>query len=159
MATSIIKDTVKMNYVSSGSLQDINVTGIYYCTGSVTDKPDIQGGMYIIFCFTDSSNSVGLYIPLYGDGIYSVYVVRNNGGTFSSQKLQQIKTTTITGTTTYSGAIGIPTAVVGKVLAVNYGDSHVGNVFMRDRNYFACFDINSTPIANESVTLDVTYYE
>ena len=158
MATSIIKDTVKMNSIGSGSLQDISATGIYYCTGNVTDKPDVQGGMYIVFCFT-GSNSVGLYIPLYGNAPYPVYVVRNAGGTFSSQKLQQIKTTTITGTTSYSGSIGIPTAVVGKVLAVNYGDSHVGNVFQRDRNYFTCFDINSTPITNESVTLDITYYE
>ena len=158
MATNNIKNTVKMNYVSSGSLQDISATGIYYCTGSVTDKPDAQGGMYIVSCF-GLSNSVGLYIPLYGSGTYPVYVVRSNGGTFSSQKLQQIKTTTITGTTTSSGAILMPTAVVGRVLAVNYGDSHVGNVFARDRSYFTCFDLNSTPIANESVTLDVTYYE
>lgn len=158
MATSNIQNTVKMNYVSSGSLQDISATGIYYCTGSVTDKPDNQGGMYIVSSY-GVSNSVGLYVPLYGNAPYPVYVVRNSGGTFSSQKLQQIKTTTITGTTSYSGAIGIPTAVVGKVLAVSYGDSHVGNVFQRDRSYFTCLGLNNTPIQNESVTLDITYYE
>lgn len=158
MATSIKKNTVKMNYVSSGSLQDISATGIYYCTGSVTDKPDNQGGMYIVFFF-GGSNSVGLYIPLYGDGIYPVYVVRNNGGTFSSQKLQQIKTTTITETTTSTGAILKPTAIRGKVLSVNYGDSHTGNVFQRDRSYFTCLGQNNTPIQNESVTLDIIYYE
>ena len=65
-----------------------------------------------------------------------------------------------TGTTTNSGAIGIPSAHIGKVISANYAsDSSQANglIFVRDNSYFTCRDNDLQVVANKSVSIDYYY--
>lgn len=158
MATSIIPQSVGLEVFSSGSLKDIKASGIYYLTGSVTDKPDANGGLYI-YRSSDAISGVGLFIPLYGEGNEIPYIVRNSGGTYSNYKLAQIKVAERTYTPSSSGAVAIPQDIgANNVLNVSYADSHVGLVYMRDGSYFTCVNNAFAPVT-DSVKLRITYKE
>ena len=67
--------------------------------------------------------------------------------------------TTVSGTTTSSGALQIPNAHIGKVISGNYTGGTVGLVFLRDDSYFTCKDNNLQTLANTSVTIRYYYTE
>ena len=65
--------------VTSGSLHDIKESGIYYVTGGVTDKPAVNGGMYIVSAYS-SSLLIGLFTNTDG---YTSTVVYNGGNWYT----------------------------------------------------------------------------
>ena len=151
-----LSSRAKIIYKVNGSFNDITEDGIYYCTAQVTDKPVEVGGMFI-FRAPDTSNGSGIYVPLYGD-IWSIYNVRKTGNNLSFKKTPEIATTTITATTTATGAVEIPALLRGKILSVAYDDSHIGLVYPRDISYFTCLDANLAPLNAQSVSLFITYW-
>lgn len=151
-----LSSRAKIIYKENGSFNDITEDGIYYCTGPVTDKPVEVGGMFV-FRAQDADNGSGIYVPLYGD-IWSIYNVRKTANNWSFKKTPEIATTSITATTTATGAVEIPALLRGKILSVVYDDGHVGPVYQRDVSYFTCLDANLAPLNAQNVSLFITYW-
>lgn len=77
-----------------------------------------------------------------------------------TQKINKndVKTYTLTGTTTSSGAIQMP--LPSKTLIDFYLTSHSGIVFRRDVNYFTVYNNDlSAPIANTNVIIVIKYLD
>lgn len=57
------KLNTRLNVIDSGSINSINKNGVYYVTNAVTDKPNANGGIFIV---ATHPNGVGVsyYIPL-----------------------------------------------------------------------------------------------
>ena len=84
----------------------------------------------------------------------------NTGLTTLNSKLAGlIKSTTVEGTTTATGAIAIPSSLQSKpIIDVHfYGNTNIGLVYRRDHNYFTCLAASLSPFANTSVKLTVWY--
>ena len=145
---------VSFKIISSGSLHDIRETGIFYLTSVVTDKPTSHGGFYVVTAYNPDL-IVGNYISLEH---YVASVVYTNG--VWSSVSNSIRNTTLTDTTTATGAFAIPTWLITKRILELYPTTYSGLVFRRDAGYFTCLDNNtSSPIANTTVTLSVTYLD
>lgn len=70
-------------FISSGSMHDVNESGLYYMGNSVTDKPDTYGGL-LVFMKANETTKCGLYLTNTNDPqLYGVSVV----GTTWSYKL------------------------------------------------------------------------
>lgn len=139
--------------VSSGSIYDINEAGIYYLTGAVTNKPIAGGGVYIIGNLGTTSE-FGIFVSAYSP---EVFQVRNAAGTHSINKVS-IDTVTVSGTTSSSGAVEVPTEHRGKrFLNALLTTGNPGFVIRRDSSYFTVFNNDGTPKANTAVVFDAYF--
>lgn len=149
----------RFRVVSSGSLHDIIEPGIYYLTSAVTDKPTNSGGFY--YCgFFGAAVYGGIFVPAYDSSETPLYITfTNNGSTWNTYSFgtKKFETTTVTGTTTQSGAINIPSADLGKTLVNAVLTSQSGFVFRRDTAYFTVADNELNPLANTQVTIQATW--
>lgn len=147
-------DKVSFKIISSGSLHDIRETGIFYLTSTVTDKPASEGGFYVVTAYNPDL-IVGEFISIYHYVASVVYV----NGVWSSVS-NSIRNTTISDTTSATGAFTIPSSLRTKRILEVYPTTYSGLVFRRDGGYFTCLDNNAnSPIASTSVTLSVTYLD
>jgi hypothetical protein len=77
--------------------------------------------------------------------------------------LRQIKTKTVTGTTTSTGAISMGLAIDNvKVLGIRIKNPAVGYAFQRGDGYATVFTVTNnvmTILPNTSVTIDIFYVE
>lgn len=147
-------DNVSFKIISSGSLHDIRETGIFYLTSTVTDKPVNDGGFYVVTAYNPDL-IVGTYTSM--NHYVASVVYTNNVWTSLSNTIRK---TTITDTTTNTGAFTIPTWLRPKRILEIYPTTYSGLVFRRDDGYFTCLDNNTnSPIANTAVTLSVTYLD
>lgn len=138
--------------LNSGSLHDITQTGIYYLTSNVTDKPIGIGGLFIL-SFYNNLLRVGKYISMEGDE----FNVISNGGTWTYSPCN-IKYVTVSGTTTSSGAIMVPTANQSSFYINGYITSGgPGFVIRRDNGYFTVFKNDGTPMTNTAVTFTAAF--
>lgn len=149
----------RFRVITSGSLHDIITPGIYYLVGAVTDKPTSTGGFY--YCaFYGTTIYGGIFVPVYDGSETRAYLTfTNNGSTWQTYPLitKRFETTTVTGTTTQSGAITIPSADVGKTLVNAVLTSQAGFVFRRDNSYFTVADNELNQLANTQVTIQATW--
>lgn len=146
-----------MAAVTTGSLHNITTSGNYYLTSNVSDKPTTEGGIYLFSSLSDNSVRAGIfYSPYKTDaGLNVVYSL--NGSEFVS-KIFGVFSYTVSGTTTTSGAIMIPTALQGKVLYGFAPTNFTGFVVQRDQSYFTvCKNDLSGPLTNTSVSFIVYY--
>ena len=145
--------------VTSGSLYDIKASGIYYLSSAVTNKPTANGGFY--YCsFYGNTIYGGIFVPAYDGTATRPYLIfTNNGTTWATYPItpKQFETTTVTATTTSSGAVEIPTADVSKTLVNAVLTSQAGFVFRRDTTYFTVTDNALNPLANTQVTIQATW--
>jgi len=66
---------------------------------------------------------------------------------------------TLTGTTTSSGALAIPSAHHSAIVfGQHYTDSTVGFVNRRDAGYFTCYNNSLAALANTAVTIKYAYW-
>lgn len=70
-----------------------------------------------------------------------------------------VKLTTVTGTTTSSGALAIPNELKSKPLIDLHYDSANGLVFRRDNDYLTCLALSLQPFSNTSVSITVWYLD
>ena len=70
-----------------------------------------------------------------------------------------VKSTTVTGTTTSSGALAIPNELKSKPLIDLHYDSANGLVFRRDNDYLTCLALSLQPFSNTSVSITVWYLD
>lgn len=144
----------RFKVISSGSLHDITTSGIYYLTGSVTDKPENNGGMYAVAVY-DANLIVGRYISVDG---YDDIVIFTNNNWYKYSVAKTPHKITISATTTVSGAIEIPTQEQSNIYInalITAGGP--GYVVRRDGGYFTVFGNNGTPLASTSVTFDAYF--
>jgi hypothetical protein len=168
MANSIIQKSLKSEVdalngrfrtITSGSIKDIKKSGIYYLTWDVTDKPIANGGIYIVGSFRDAGNALcGLFLGAYSPDQGIKMFQTSDGENFHTFTVGTFKTT-VSGTTSGSGAIAIPIDTIGDAAIVFIQPTNfTGFVFTRDRSYFTCMNNDlSAPIANTNVTFDVFY--
>lgn len=150
----VINDRAVVKTITSGSLHDITTPGIYYVTSAVTDRPTAVGGVYIVGKF-DPYTIGGLYIDVYDD---KVYHVRKSGDTWSTNEITIPEPVTITGITSYSGALAVPENVRGKnFISATIIGTTPGFVFRRDATYFTVLNNNMAPMANVSVTFQAIF--
>lgn len=139
--------------ISSGSIYDITEPGIYYLTSAVTNKPVSGGGTYIVGRYNDQTVA-GVFVSAYS---YEVFQIRQISGTGSYANIT-VETVRITGTTSSTGAVDIPSAHRGKrylnALLVTGG---AGFVIRRDASYFTVFNNDGTIKANTAVAFDAYF--
>lgn len=82
LAAAISALNSKMRTIASGSLRDIKTSGIYYLTGTVTDKPANNGGYYSVSVYNNDL-LFGLYATLDG----SVFCVEFINGSWKYTQL------------------------------------------------------------------------
>ena len=87
------------------------------------------------------------------------------GKTINSDKLNKaaINTTELSGTTTSTGALAIPSNIANySFISLMYhstkGDQHIGFIFRRDLSYFTCLDNSLAPVSSKSVTITYSYF-
>lgn len=98
--------------IESGSLHDINKTGIYYLKNAVTDKPDSNGGYYSLSCY-DNNTMSGIFVSTVGK---KTYLVSKSGGIWAYEELAiNSDVNTLTGTGTYLTSYEIKYTKVGHV--------------------------------------------
>jgi len=145
--------------VTSGSLRDIKTAGIYYLVGDVTDKPTANGGFYFCGFYGDTIYG-GIFVPVYDSIATQLYLTfTNDGSTWVTYPIstKKFETKTVTGTTTASGAVAIPTADTSKTLVNAVLTSQSGFVFRRDTAYFTVADNALNPLADTPVTIQATW--
>lgn len=154
---STLKDALtefaKVQIIETGSLHDIIIPGIYYCTSAVADLPSNSGGVYILGSYNEDTIT-GLFINTY-DRL--VYHVRKSSNTWNTDLISIPDSVLITGTTTSSGALGIPAIYASKVVISTLIQNDVGFAFRRDNGYFTVFNNDMTPKANKYVELKVLF--
>lgn len=69
---SAISGAASAGFVSSGSLTDISLPGVYYVGNSVTNKPISTGGLYILARVNDA-NGVALFASAQGNDLYIIH--------------------------------------------------------------------------------------
>lgn len=149
----------RFRVVTSGSLRNIKTAGIYYLTSGVTDKPTSNGGFYYCGFYGDEIYG-GIFFPAYDGSATQAYLIfTSNGSTWETYPLstKRFETTTLTATTTTSGAVGIPSADTSKTLVNAVLKSQAGFVFRRDNSYFTVADNDLNPLANTNVTIQATW--
>ena len=143
----------KFKTITSGSLRDINETGIYYLTSAVTDMPDQYGGVYIVG-WQSATLLAGVFVSANFEGVWQV---RCASGQWSWNRLSK-STVQVSGTTTASGAIAVPTAYANRdfinALITSGGP---GFVVRRDTTYFTVFSHTGVPLANTAVTFNAFF--
>lgn len=72
-----------------------------------------------------------------------------------------VKSTIVSGTTTASGALSLPSDLVGKPLVdCHYKkDTNIGLVYRRDYYYITCLAASMNPFANTQVDVEVFYLD
>ena len=150
-------ESLSYKVISSGSIFDIKKPGIYYLTASVTDKPIAGGGTLILGAY-DNITLSGIYVSQYTKECFCLDIASN---TISNiYKVPTFKTEDFTGTTSTTGAWGIPVSVADKTIVSFYPTNMVACVFRRDANYLGVKDYsNFSPVAEQSVTIRITYIE
>ena len=144
----------RFKYVSTGSLKDIREAGIYYIAGSVTDKPIAGGGFYILGR-QDAGNVGGLYVSLYTN---EVFQIRLTTGAVTVYDRLTIETVQVSGTTSSTGAIGVPVDYQSKrFLNALLTTSFPGYVVRRDQMYFTVFNNDGTPKTETTVEFDAYF--
>jgi hypothetical protein len=139
--------------ISSGSLYNILKPGIYYLTSGVSDTPS-GGGVYIVGKYNDVTVA-GIFIDEYDR---HVYAVRNNGGTWSTEEITNPDRITISGTTSGTGALAIPSTVIGKFfVSAQLTSNGPGYAFRRDDNYLTVFNYDMTIKGNTAVTVSALF--
>lgn len=146
-----------MAAVTTGSLRDITKSGNYYLTGNVSDKPTAEGGIYLFSSLADDSVRAGIFYSPYKTDA-GLNVVYSLNGTEFANKIFGVFRYTVSGTTSSSGAIAIPTALQGKALYGFAPTNFTGFVVQRDQSYFTvCKNDMSGPLVNTAVSFNVCY--
>lgn len=72
-----------------------------------------------------------------------------------------VKSTIVSGTTTSSGALSLPSGLLGKPLVdCHYKkDTKIGLVYRRDYFYLTCLQTSLDPLANTQVDVEVFYLD
>ena len=143
--------------VTSGSLNSLTASGIYYCTSAVTDAPINGGGVLVVGAY-NSETASATYIS-YGTAGAVAFGRRNASG-WTWARTPNLTAVTISGTTTSTGAIEVPTEHRTKVFVTAVMTSQSGFVFRRDISYFTVMsnDLNSA-VANTAVTFTAYFLE
>lgn len=97
----------KFAIVSSGSMRDINSSGVYYLTSAVTDKPVMvngYGGAYIV-AYANSETLSGTFISTYDDSIWAIKCLQGVW-TYTDLGVSQINLTFDTGVAGSMYAVG-----------------------------------------------------
>ena len=146
-----------MAAVTTGSLNDITKSGNYYLTSNVSGKPTTEGGIYLFSSLADNSVRAGIFYSPYKTDA-GLNVVYSLNGTEFVNKTFGVFSYTVSGTTSTTGAIMIPTELQGKILYGFAPTNFTGFVVQRDQSYFTVFknDLSGT-LANTSVSFIVYY--
>lgn len=64
-------------FIKSGSLRDIDKSGVYYVANAVTDKPTETGGLYIL-ARVDDINGVAIFASASGNDLYIIHQPNSN---------------------------------------------------------------------------------
>lgn len=146
-----------MAAVRTGSLHDITKSGNYYLTGNVSGKPTTEGGIYLFSSLADDSVRAGIFYSPYKTDA-GLNVVYSLNGTEFVNKIFGVFRYTVSGTTSTSGAIAIPTALQGKALFGFAPTNFTGFVVQRDQSYFTvCKNDMTGPLVNTAVSFNVFY--
>lgn len=146
-----------MAAVTTGSLYDITKSGNYYLTGNVSGKPTKEGGIYLFSSLGDNSVRAGIFYSPYKTDA-GLNVVYSLNGTEFANKIFGVFRYTVSGTTSTSGAIAIPTALQGKALFGFAPINFTGFVVQRDQSYFTvCKNDMTGPLVNTAVSFNVFY--
>ena len=146
-----------MAAVTTGSLHDITKSGNYYLTGNVSGKPTTEGGIYLFSSLADDSVRAGIFYSPYKTDA-GLNVVYSLNGTEFVNKIFGVFRYTVSGTTSTSGAIAIPTALQGKALFGFAPTNFTGFVVQRDQSYFTvCKNDMTGPLVNTAVSFNVFY--
>ena len=146
-----------MAAVTTGSLNDITKSGNYYLTSNVSGKPTTEGGIYLFSSLADNSVRAGIFYSPYKTDA-GLNVVYSLNGTEFVNKTFGVFSYTVSGTTSTTGAIMIPTELQGKILYGFAPTNFTGFVVQRDQSYFTVFKNDlSGPLANTSVSFIVYY--
>ena len=139
--------------VNSGSIYDISKSGIYYLTSAVTDKPISSGGVYVVGSYNDETIT-GIFISVYTN---EVFQIRKNSSTEVANRIS-VETVTITGTTSSTGAILVPTNQQAKrFLNALLTTGSPGFVVRRDASYFTVFNNDGTAKSNTAVVFEAYF--
>lgn len=136
--------------VTSGSMNSLTKSGIYYCTSAVTDVPLSGGGVLVIGAYNNET-ATATYISYVTAG--AVAFGKRNASGWEWVRTPNLTAVTISGTTTSSGAIDVPVSYRNMLFVSATMTSQAGFVFRRDSSYFTVMnnDLNSA-IANTAVT-------
>lgn len=66
--------SAKFATISSGSMHSISESGVYYVSNAVTDKPNANGGLFVV-AFTSTGYAGGLYVAATSANATAVYRV------------------------------------------------------------------------------------
>lgn len=82
-----LDEKAKVAFLSSGSMQSITESGLYYLANVVTDKPDATGG-YLAISFASSTVGAGVYLPNTSTG--KCYQVSVSSGTWTYTEVNKV---------------------------------------------------------------------
>lgn len=148
-----IVDKADRKIITSGSINDITESGLFYCVNAVTDAPIAGGGCLVQIAYNNLL-AAALYIASANGTLYSGFKLN---GVWSWSKIT-LETETITGTTTSTGALILPSRLHGKLCVGAYMTDNLGFVYQRDGSYLTCFNnALSAPIAETAVTIKAVF--
>ena len=122
------------NVVTTGSMNDLIITGEYYVTGSVTNMPPDVGAGYVKVWGLDSNNVAQIMQRTLGSSVFEIHFRKSSGGAFGAW------TTTPYPSLATKSVVGISReATAAEVLA-----GALSGVFISPNNLSSAFPANDT---------------